>query len=226
MGGRRWSNKEILNALKTLNRKYGDFKIHRIDKFRRAGLICDRTVIRRRFGSIENAGELADIKFNKEYKKKWTKNNIILSFLKIYKKKKNRIVKNELRKLYRIEKFCTEETVLYHFGSLDNFAKEANIIFTSSTWHRSKGRTEKIVLDYIEKKKNIKIIRQFSVGRKTVDGYDKENNIVYEIDEDYHKYKNKKLKDEARDTFIKQKLECEIIRIDERQFFKNKELVI
>jgi len=46
-----------------------------------------------------------------------------------------------------------------------------------------------------------------------VDGYDKENNIVYEYDEKRHKYK--KDKDKQRQREIEEFLECEFIRIKE-----------
>ncbi len=50
-----------------------------------------------------------------------------------------------------------------------------------------------------------------------VDGYDKENNIVYEFDEKYHKYKSgQKEKDKIRQLEIETLLSCEFIRIVEK----------
>lgn len=46
-----------------------------------------------------------------------------------------------------------------------------------------------------------------------VDGYDKENNIVYEYDEKKHSYKNKKQKDIERQNEIINLLNCQFIRI-------------
>ena len=54
-----------------------------------------------------------------------------------------------------------------------------------------------------------------------VDGYDKENNIVYEFDEAYHRSEKQKEKDKIRENKIKDFLKCKFIRIDEREINKN-----
>jgi len=73
------------------------------------------------------------------------------------------------------------------------------------------GNNEKFILDSIEKSNNIKIIRQYEVEGYFLDGYCKEKNITFEIDESYH---NKKLKkDKQRENIIKDKLNCKVIRI-------------
>ena len=50
-----------------------------------------------------------------------------------------------------------------------------------------------------------------------VDGYDKENNIVYEFDENYHNTKAQKEKDILREEQIKKVLKCKFIRIKENE---------
>lgn len=50
-----------------------------------------------------------------------------------------------------------------------------------------------------------------------VDGYDKENNIVYEFDEAYHNTKKQKEEDLIREEKIKQFLKCKFIRIKENE---------
>ena len=50
-----------------------------------------------------------------------------------------------------------------------------------------------------------------------VDGYDKENNIVYEFDENYHSTKQQKEKDLIREEKIKEILKCKFIRIKENE---------
>lgn len=50
-----------------------------------------------------------------------------------------------------------------------------------------------------------------------VDGYDKENNIVYEFDENYHNTKVQKEKDILREEQIKKVLKCKFIRIKENE---------
>jgi hypothetical protein len=56
-----------------------------------------------------------------------------------------------------------------------------------------------------------------------VDGYDKENNIVYEFDEKYHFNKdgNLKLKDIQRQKLITEHLKCKFIRIHYSEFNQN-----
>jgi len=46
-----------------------------------------------------------------------------------------------------------------------------------------------------------------------IDGYDVENNVVYEFDEKYHKYQ--KEKDKIREQEIINLLKCKFIRIKE-----------
>lgn len=89
------------------------------------------------------------------------------------------------------------------------------------------GRNEKLILDIIEKKMNIKLLRNVWIAGKFVDGFDKEKNIVYEIDEPHHFYKKYQLKDKEREQKIKKAINCQIIRINEQQFlneYNNKKL--
>lgn len=58
-----------------------------------------------------------------------------------------------------------------------------------------------------------------------LDGYDKENNIVYEFDEAYHNSKKQKEKDLIREEKIKNFLKCKFIRIKENEIdwsYKNR----
>lgn len=59
-----------------------------------------------------------------------------------------------------------------------------------------------------------------------VDGYDKENNIVYEFDEKYHFNKNGslKLKDIQRQKLITEHLKCKFIRINYTEFNQDNNL--
>jgi len=73
------------------------------------------------------------------------------------------------------------------------------------------GKNEKQILDEIEKELNYKIIRQYYIKNfgYFVDGYIPELNLVIEVDE---VPKNKE-KDIIRETEIKQKLNCQFLRI-------------
>lgn len=71
------------------------------------------------------------------------------------------------------------------------------------------GRHEKKILDKIEQKIKIKILRQYFIGGYFVDGYIPNINVVIEIDE----IPKIKKRDIERERFIKKKLNCKFIRI-------------
>ena len=71
------------------------------------------------------------------------------------------------------------------------------------------GKHETQILDELELLIESPIIRQFPVKGYFVDGYDKQNNIVFEVDEK-PKIKDKDL---YRENLIKNELNCEFMRI-------------
>ena len=71
------------------------------------------------------------------------------------------------------------------------------------------GRNEKQILDKLEEQYNYKILRQYSVDGYFVDGYIPEKNLIIEVDE---KPKVKE-RDLERENYIKEKLNCEVVRI-------------
>lgn len=72
---------------------------------------------------------------------------------------------------------------------------------------------EKAALATIEQVLQIKLIKQYRVGKYRIDGYDAQNNIAYEIDECHHKNPKNKRLDMERQAFIEKKLGCKFIRI-------------
>ena len=76
-----------------------------------------------------------------------------------------------------------------------------------------KGIREKAALDTIEQLLGIKLIRQFTVGGFRIDGYDAENKIAYEIDEEQHNSAKHSQADVLRQQFIEQQLGCIFKRI-------------
>lgn len=79
------------------------------------------------------------------------------------------------------------------------------------------GRYEEQILDYIEKMLDIKIQRQYKIKNLFLDGYCKEKNIVFEVDELHHFDENGKLREEdiKRQQKIQNELNCNFIRIHE-----------
>jgi hypothetical protein len=79
-----------------------------------------------------------------------------------------------------------------------------------------------ILFDEISEKNNIHIQHAQNGGEYHikelgywVDGYDKENNVVYEFDEKYHETEKQQKKDSIRQNEIIDHLNCEFIRIKE-----------
>jgi uncharacterized C2H2 Zn-finger protein len=78
------------------------------------------------------------------------------------------------------------------------------------------GLNETLILNEIEQEKNIKLTRQYYVKGFWVDGYDEENNVVYEVNERYHYANEKQIeKDKYRQKIITEELNCKFIIIDD-----------
>jgi hypothetical protein len=95
----------------------------------------------------------------------------------------------------------------FNFYSQDEF-KKGNLKFVPNI-----GKNETKILDKIEEKQNIKIIRQYPIAGFIVDGYCKNTNTVYEIHEQYHLNKNQIKKDNKRRKEIMLELHCHFIII-------------
>ena len=79
--------------------------------------------------------------------------------------------------------------------------------------NNGKGLREKSALDTIEQLLGIKLIRQFQVGGFRIDGYDADNKVAYEIDEEQHNTKKHSQADILRQQFIETQLGCTFKRI-------------
>lgn len=79
------------------------------------------------------------------------------------------------------------------------------------------GLNEKEILDNVEKNNNIELTRQHRVIGYFVDGYDKENNVVYEVNELHHFKNNKYTKKHIdRKNNIIKALKCKWVDIDDK----------
>lgn len=70
-----------------------------------------------------------------------------------------------------------------------------------------------MAIDTIEQLLGIKLIRQFQVGGFRIDGYDADNKVAYEIDEEQHNSKKHSQHDVLRQKFIEEQLQCKFVRI-------------
>lgn len=77
----------------------------------------------------------------------------------------------------------------------------------------SKGKNEQAILDFISSVNNIKIERGYPVDGYYLDGYCKDQNIAYEVYEQYHNSKSQSNYDIIRQQYIVNKLRCQFIII-------------
>ncbi len=80
--------------------------------------------------------------------------------------------------------------------------------------HKCYAAMEYSALCAVEQLLNIKLERQYKVDDYRVDGYHKESNTAYEVDEPQH-FVNGELKQECKDrqAYIESKLMCKFVRI-------------
>lgn len=81
------------------------------------------------------------------------------------------------------------------------------------------GKTENKLLNNIEKEFGITLIRQYQILNYFIDGYNKELNIAFEIDEEHHKNRTKY--DERREDDIIKEIGCLFVRIDDKGNLKS-----
>lgn len=86
--------------------------------------------------------------------------------------------------------------------------------FSSAVGHMPNGAREKVALDTIEQVLGVTLIRQYAVAGFRLDGYHKETNTAYEVDEEQH-FINGKLKASCvrRQKIIERELKCKFVRI-------------
>lgn len=124
---------------------------------------------------------------------------------------KNRIVPDEVGKKISIAKkgvsFSEEHKNKIRASAINYLRDVRDIKFPCI------GRNETKILNRIEKELNINIIRQKQVLGYFVDGYDEDNNVVYEVYEKFHNKLSKK--DKARQHAIQKELQCEFVIIED-----------
>lgn len=140
----------------------------------------------------------------------WTK-NIIINFL--ISRKEKITTRSSLDKFHHYfpHDICCVETMRKKCGSTDNIAKLLDIEFEKPKFRGGLGSDEQKILDDVEKENGVIIQRQHYVAGKFIDGYDKINNVAYEVDEPHHKHQ--RIEDKIREDKIKKILGCKFVRI-------------
>jgi very-short-patch-repair endonuclease len=98
---------------------------------------------------------------------------------------------------------------LYHIKRIEKAR------FNGDSLVPSNGAKEREILDCVELMLNINIARQHYIDGYWLDGYCKERNIAFEVDEKHHYNIDGKLKqkDVERQNYIQNKLKCNFIRL-------------
>ena len=78
------------------------------------------------------------------------------------------------------------------------------------------GFNEIHILNQLEELFRLKILRQYPVNGYFLDGYIPELNLAIEVDEKSHSNIYRKQKDIQREGFIKQQLNCDFLRIEDK----------
>jgi hypothetical protein len=167
-------------------------------------------------------------KRNKEHATKYTDEELFDKVRQIV-KKYGKISKCDINGKRKEFTLCHVDTLRYRFGTLDNFAKQAGIVFIqpeiifSNKYNRKKGINEDMILDFVERINDITLHRHPVVFTKSTfrfpDAIDYKNKIIYEVDEKYHNSVKQQINDEIREKEI---LEIypnyKFLRLDENEF--------
>lgn len=214
---RKWNKENIIFCFKKIFLEKGPIKISEVPFYCKKKRICSPATVGRFFGSFKNLEKESGLKFSKKRKVQWSRESIINAIRDIF-DKEGRIGKIDIKNVYSKQKgdknkrrICDYTYIQHVFGSLDELAKEAGIKFRRRKRSWILGNNETKILDDIEKEKGIFLDRQFRVGKYMVDGYDTFNNVVYEVDEIGHRYRQ--IEDSIRDDRIRSVLGCDVVRI-------------
>jgi len=221
----KFNREETINTLKTFLKDNGYNKDSIINGkqlrkiLKKLGLCGDGVMINH-FGSIQNlAKEVGFIYLgNQPYS---TKEDAIRCIKEFFNKHNNKVTKIFLDKNIKNVGTWNCDTLRKKFGSFDNLAKKAGVEFIYNKHGGGIGKNEKLILDDIEKKRGIKIERQYQVGKFKLDGYYIEGNEAFEIDGVCHNEKKVKTLDLIREEIIKEMIGCFFTRINEKEYLKN-----
>lgn len=172
------------------------------------------------FGNLENAFKEAGIQTKKFY---WTNDEIIKRLQEVYNEKNGKLNICDIKKS---DNMPYPKSIRNKFkgATLDKIAEYAGINFVPFTDFKGThfigrlGLKEEFILDKIEEEKGIKLVRQYQVGRKFIDGFHIETNTAYEVDEPGHFHPYMQIRDYFRQEHIQKQTGCVFIRIKQDDF--------
>lgn len=147
----------------------------------------------------------ANEKMRKDVKEgKWhLQKNKGKSYEEIHGKKTEDIIK-------RIKETCIQT---FKNPIIRRFRREKLLEYLKKNKIFSIGRNEKEILDQLAYEYDTEIERQYHICGYRLDGFSKELNIAFEVDEKGHSHYRKKEKDKVRELYIKNKTNCRFVRV-------------
>ena len=124
----KWNKEKIIQALKKLEKKYGELNATDIPKYSKNGECCSRDVIVKQFGTSIKAFEQAGVKHRNYH---WSKARIIKTLQKLYDEYGSFAKKDLRHKFIKEGLICERVHINKQFGSLDEAALQAGIEFKS-----------------------------------------------------------------------------------------------
>jgi len=165
-------------------------------------------------------GEIAKQRKEKISKagKKWTTEKLIAGYKQIV-EQNGPILRSEIVNFAKKGIISYEQAIINELGSLDKLVEITGIEFKQPKLLGRKGKNEESILNIIEQQIGSKVLRNYYVAGKWVDGYVPQLNTIFEVDEKYHQYRQ--VQDRIREEHIKNNINCNIIRINEQTFLNN-----
>lgn len=219
----KYTKEKVIMLLKRYSKSYKTEELSPTDlmlNINKKNRIDLRGACRKFFGNLENAFKEAGIQTKKFY---WTNEEIIKRLQEVYNEKNGKL---NICDIAKSDNMPYPKSIRDKFkgATLDKIAEYAGINFVPFTDFKGThfigrlGLKEEFILDKIEEEKGIKLIRQYRVGKKFIDGFHIETNTAYEVDEPGHFYPYAQIKDFFRQEHIQKQIGCNFVRIKQDDF--------
>jgi len=140
-----WTDEKIINSLKEIG-KINIINNKLLIELSKKEIICNPSLIRQRFKTLENACNVANVKYQNKRKGYWTKERIYIVLTKLSEKYKI-ITKDKLFELSKKNIICHPTHIGNRVGDIKDFFKSAGIIYDIKSYkdlYGIEGKNKKI----------------------------------------------------------------------------------